>query len=209
MNCSTPHLPVYHQLPKFTQTHVHWVGDAIQPTHHLFSPFPPASSFPNIRVFSNELALHIRWPNYWTFSFSISPCYEYSGLISFRIDWFDIPAVQGTSPASPRLFSKSLLQHYSSKALILWHSAFQLSHWITVPFSRGYSQSRGWTQLSCIAGGFFTIWTTRDAQEYWNGYPIPSPADLPYLGIKLGSFALQVDSLQLSHHGSHPEHNNT
>ena len=95
------------------------------PSNHLIlcgSLLPP-SIFPSIRVFSNESALHIRWPNYWSFSSSISPSNEYSGLISFRMDWLDLPAVQGTL--------NSLLQHHSSKASILWCSAFfivQLSH---------------------------------------------------------------------------------
>ena len=93
-------------LPEFTQTQVRWVNDAIQPSHPLSSPSPPAF----MRFFSNESALHIRWPKYWSFSFSISPSNEYSGLISFRIDWFDPLAVQGTL--------KSLL-HHNSKALIL------------------------------------------------------------------------------------------
>ena len=121
--CSTPGLPVYHQLPEFTQTHVHWVSDSLQPSHSLSSPFPPASIFPRIRVFSNESVLCIRWPKYWSFSFSISPSNEYSGLISFRMDWLDLLEVQVTL--------KSLLQHHNSKASILWHSAFsilQLSH---------------------------------------------------------------------------------
>ena len=102
-------------------THVHRVGDAIQPSHPLSSLSPPAFNLPSIKVFSNESALCIRWPKYW--SFSISPPNEYSGLISFVIDWFDLLAVQGTL--------KSLLQHHSSKASILQHSAFfmvQLSH---------------------------------------------------------------------------------
>ena len=94
MDCSTPGFPVHHQLPEPTQTHVHHVGDAIQPFHPLSSPSPPVSIFPSIRVFSNESALHIRWPNYWSFSFSISP--SNLGLISFRIDWLDLLAVQGT-----------------------------------------------------------------------------------------------------------------
>ena len=110
-NHSTPGLPVYHQLPESTQTHVHRVGDAIQPSHPLLSPSPPASIFPSIRVFSNESALRIRWPKYWSFSFNISPSSEHPGLISFRMDWLDLLAVQGTH--------KSLLQHHSSKALIL------------------------------------------------------------------------------------------
>ena len=84
MNCSTPGFPVHHQLAALAQTHVHRVGDAIQPTHPLSSPSPPAFSLSSIRVFSNELVLCIRWPNYW--SFSISPSDEYSGLISFRIE---------------------------------------------------------------------------------------------------------------------------
>ena len=79
---------VHHQLPELAQTHVHWVGDAIQSSHPLSSPSPP-SIFPSIRVFSNESVFHIRWPKYWSFSFSISPSNEYSGLIFFRIDWLD------------------------------------------------------------------------------------------------------------------------
>ena len=124
MNCSTPGLPVHHQLPEFTQTHVRRVGDAIQPSHPLSSPSPSAPIPPSIRVSSNEPALRIRWPKYWSFSFTISPSNEYSGLISFRMDWLDLwLAVQGTL--------KSLLQHHSSKASILRRSAFftvQLSH---------------------------------------------------------------------------------
>ena len=86
MNRSTPGLPVHHQLLEFTQTHVHWVGDAIQPSHPLSSPSPSAFIFPSIRVFSNESALRIRWPEYWSFSFSISPSNEYSVFVSYRID---------------------------------------------------------------------------------------------------------------------------
>ena len=123
MNHSTPGLPVHHQLPEFTQIHVHRVGDAIQPSHSLSSPFPPAHNPPSIRVFSNESSLHMRWPKYQSFSFNISPSNEHPGLISFRMDWLDLLAVQGTL--------KSLLQHHSSKASILQRSAFftvQLSH---------------------------------------------------------------------------------
>ena len=123
MNRSTPGLPDHHQLPEFTQTHVHWVG---MPSSHLIlcrpllllPPIPPS-----IRVFSNESILHMRWPKYWSLSLSISPSKEHPGLISFRMDWLDLLAVQGTL--------KNLLQHHSSKALILWRSAFftvQLSH---------------------------------------------------------------------------------
>ena len=123
MDCSTPGLPVCHQLPEFTQTHVHWVSDAIQPSHPLSPLLLLSSIFPSIRVFSNKSALRIRWPNYWTFSFTISPSNEHPRLISFRMDWLDLFAAQGTL--------KSLLQHHSLKASILLRSAFfivQLSH---------------------------------------------------------------------------------
>ena len=123
MNCITPGLPVQHQCPESTQTHVNWVGDAIQQSHPLSSPLPSTLNLSTIRVFSNESALHIRWPKYWSFSFNISPSNEHPGLISFRMDCLDLLAVQGTL--------KSLLQHHTSKASILRHSAFlivQLSH---------------------------------------------------------------------------------
>ena len=123
MDCSTPGLPVPHQLPEFIQTHVHGVADAIQPSHPLSSPSPPALSLFQHQGFSNELALRIRWPKYWSFSFNISPSSEHPGLISFRMYWLDLLAVQG--------ILKSLLQSHSSKASILQCSAFfivQLSH---------------------------------------------------------------------------------
>ena len=123
MDCNTPGFPVHHQLPELTQTHVHRVIDAIQPSHPLSSLYPPAFNLSQHQGLSNESVLHIRWPKYWNFSFSISPSNEYSGLISFRMDWLDLLAFQGTL--------KSLLQHHSSKASILRHSAFfivQLSH---------------------------------------------------------------------------------
>ena len=123
MDCSTLGFPVHHQLPELPQTHVHWVNDDIQPSRTLLPPSPLALSLSSIRVFSNGSALHIRWPKYWSFSYSISHSNEYSGLISFRIDWFDFLAVQRTL--------KGLLQHRNAKASILWRSAFfrvQLSH---------------------------------------------------------------------------------
>ena len=123
MDCSMPGFPVHHQLLELAQTHVHWVGDAIQRSHPLLSPSPPALNLSRVRTFSNESVLHVRWPKYWSFSFSISPSNIYSGLIFFRIDRLDLLAVQGTL--------KGLLQHYSSKASILQGSAFfmvQLSH---------------------------------------------------------------------------------
>ena len=113
-------LPVHHQIPEFTQTHVHRVSDAIQTSHPLSSPSPPA---PNPSQHQSLSQWGMRWPKYWSFSFSISPSNEHPVLISFKMDWLDLLAVQGTL--------KSLLQHHSSKAWILWHSAFftvQLSH---------------------------------------------------------------------------------
>ena len=123
MDCSMPGLLVLHHLLELAQTPVHWVSDAIQPSCPLSSPSPPAFNLSSIRVFYNESAVCITWPKYWSFSFSISPSNEYSGLISFRMDWLDLLAVQGTL--------KSLLQHQSSKASILWCLAFfmvQLTH---------------------------------------------------------------------------------
>ena len=139
IDCGKPGFPVLHHLPELAQTRVHWTSDAIflslPPSILLLvTPFHPLSSpillllllpsiFPRIRVLSNESALCIRWPKYWSFSFSISPPSEYSRLISFRMNRFDLLAVQATH--------KSLLQDHSSKASVLWHSAFymvQLSH---------------------------------------------------------------------------------
>ena len=123
MNRSTPGPPVHHQLSEFNQTHVHRVGDAIQPSHPLSSLHLLPLILPSIRVFSNESTLHMRWPKYWSFSFSISPFNEHPGLISFRMDWLDLLAVQGTL--------MSLLQHHSLKASIFRWSTFltvQLSH---------------------------------------------------------------------------------
>ena len=122
MDCSTPRFPLHHQLLELTQTHVHQGGDAIQPPHSLLLP-SPTFNLSQHQVFSNESVLPIRRPKYWSFSFSISPSNEYSELISFRMDWLDILAIQGTL--------KSLLQHHNPKASILQCSAFfivQLSH---------------------------------------------------------------------------------
>ena len=118
MDHSTPGLPFHHQLPEFTETHIHWVSDAIQPSHPLSAPSLPTFSLSSIKVFSNESALHIRWLKYWTFSFNISPSNEDSRVISFRMDWLDLLVVQGTL--------KSLLQHHNPKASILRRSAFCL-----------------------------------------------------------------------------------
>ena len=123
MNRSTPGLPVHQQLLESTQIHVHWVGDAIQPSHPLSSPFPPAPNVSQHQGLFKWVSPSHQVAKVWSFSFNISPSNEHPGLISFRMDWLDLLAVQG--------ILKSLLQHHSSKASILWHSAFsivQLSH---------------------------------------------------------------------------------
>ena len=122
MDCSTPVFPVLRYLLNFAQTHAHWVNDASKQLIFCFPLFLLPSIFPGIRVFSSDSALQIRWPNYWSFSFSISPSNEYSGLVAFRMDWFDLLAVQGTL--------KSLLQYHNLKASILQHSAsFVANRW--------------------------------------------------------------------------------
>ena len=146
MNHSMPGLPVHHQLPEFTHTHVHRDGDAIHPSHplHPLLLLPPIR--PSIRVFSNESTLLIRWPKYWNFSFRISPSNEHPGLISFRMNWLDLLAIQRTL--------KSLLQHHSSKASILQCSAFftvQLSNpYMTIALTR-------WTFVDKVVSLLFNI----------------------------------------------------
>ena len=123
MDQSMPGFPVHHQLPEFTQTHVHWVGDIVQPSHPLSFPSPPAFNLSQHQGLFKWVSSSHQWPKYWSFSFNISPSNEYSGLISFRMDGLDLLAVQGTL--------KSLLQHHSSKELILQCQGFfivQLSH---------------------------------------------------------------------------------
>ena len=146
IDCSMPGLPVNRQLPDFTQIHVHWVSDAIQSPHPLLSLLLLPSIFAIIRVFSNESVLCIRWPKYWSFSFSISPANEYSGLISYRMDWLNLHAVQGTCKS---------LQHHSSKASILWHSAIFI-----VQFSNPYMTTgrtivlSRWTYVGKVMSAF-------------------------------------------------------
>ena len=123
MDCSTPGFPVHHQFPELTQTHVHWVGDVIQPPHPLSPRSPPAFNLSQHQGLFKWVSSSHQVAKILEFSFRISPSNEYLGLISFRMDWLDLPAVQGTV--------KSLFQHHSSKASILWRSAFftvQLSH---------------------------------------------------------------------------------
>ena len=150
MDCSMPGFPVHHQLPLLTQTHVHWVSDAIQPSYLLLSPSPSTSISLSTRVFSNESVLYIRWPKYWRFSFNISPSNEYSGLISFRIDWLDLLAVQG--------ILKGLLQHHSFKASIFWHTAFfivQLSHpYMTTEEAKALTR---WTFVGLVLSLLFNM----------------------------------------------------
>ena len=145
-----PGFPVHHQLLKLTQTHVHRASDAIQLSHLLSSPSPPAFNHSQIRVFSNEIVLHIRWPKYLSFSFSISPSNEHSGVNAFRMDWLDLLEVQGTL--------KSLLQHHSSKPSILQRSAFftvQLSHpYITT--GKAIALTR-WTFVGKVMSLFFNM----------------------------------------------------
>ena len=127
MDCSTSGFAVHHQLLELAQTHVHRVGDTTQPSHPLSSPSPSAFNLSQHQgLFQWVSVLHIRWPKYWSFSFNISPSNVYSGMISFRMDWLDLLAVQGTL--------KSLLQHYSSKASILWCSAFFIVQ-LSLPFT--------------------------------------------------------------------------
>ena len=148
MNRSTPGLPVHHQFPESTQTHVHCVSDAIQPYHPLSSLLLLPSIFPSLRVFSNESALHIRWPKYWSFSFNISPSNGHPGLISFRMDWLDLLAVQGTL--------NSILQHHSSKASILWYWALfivQLSH----PYLTTGKKSQPWLDGPLLAKWYLLL----------------------------------------------------
>ena len=181
MNHSMPGLPVHHKLPEFTQTHVHRVGDAIQPSQIccplLFLPPIPSS----IKVFSSESTLCIRWPKYWSFSFSISPFNEHPGLSSFRMDWLDILAVQGTL--------KSLLQHHTSKASIIWCSAFftiQLSHpYMTTGKTIALTR---WTFVGKVMSLFFNMLYSRISCSLEKYFKLLNAFDLLYLLILGGNF---------------------
>ena len=182
--------------------------ELVMPSNHLIlCPLLLLPSiFPSIRVFSNESVLHIRWPKYWNFRFSISPFNEYSGLIFFRIDWFDLLAVQETL--------KSLLQHHSSKASILQHSDFFMvwHPYTTTGKPLNYtdlcqqSNVRYKVKVKSLSRVrlFATLWTVAhhvpqsmgfSRQEYWSGLPFPSPENLPDPGIEPRSPALQADAL--------------
>jgi len=157
MDCNMQGFPVHHQLQKLTQTHVYRVGDVIQPSHPLCPLLFLPSIFHSIRVISSESVLRIRWPKCWSLSFSISPSNEYSGLIFFRTDWFDLPEVQGTL--------KSLLQHHSSKASIFWHSALFI-----VYLSHSYIHGKTialttWTFVSKVMSLLFNLLEPLDESE--------------------------------------------
>ena len=155
MNCSMPGFPVLHYLPEFAQTHVHWVGDAIQLSHPILL-LP--SMFPSMRVISNEPALCIRWPKYWSFSFSTSPSNEYSGSISFRIDWFDLLAVWGTR--------KSLIQHHCLKTSILWLCTEEPGGLQSIGSQRvGHS----WSDLAQMHRLLYSP-TFTSIHDYWKNY---------------------------------------
>ena len=150
MDCSTQGFPVHHQLLELAQNLVHWVRDAIQLSHPLSSPSPPVPIFPSIRVSSSESVLHITWPNYWSFSISIRPSNEYSELISLRMDWLDLLAVQRTL--------KSLLQHHSSKASILRHSAFFIVQFLPPYMTTGKTIAlTRWTFVGKVTSLLFTM----------------------------------------------------
>ena len=148
MDCSTPGFPVHHHLPELAQTHVHRVGDVIQPSHPQSSPSPPAFNLSQHQGLFQWSVLRIRWPKYWSFRLSITTSNEYSGLIFFRMDWLDLLGVQGTL--------KSLLQHHSSRASILWRSAFfivQLSY-LYMTTGKNHSFNR-WTFVGRVMSLLF------------------------------------------------------
>jgi len=194
MDCSTAGFPVHHQLLELAQTHVHQIGDAIQPSYPLSSPSP--SIFLSIRVFSNESVLHIRWPKYWSFSFSISPPNEYSGLISFRMDWLDLLA-----KAISRVFSNITAAAAAAKSPqscptlcdptdgsppgspIPGILQARTLEWVAISFSNAWKWKVKVKSLSRFQPSA-TPWTAVhraplpmgfSRQEYWSGVPLPSP----------------------------------
>ena len=202
MDCSMPGFPVYHQLPETAQTHVHQVGDAIQPSHLLLSPSPP-SIFPSIRVFSSSQIFAFRSPKYWHFTFSMSYSNEYSGLISFRMDWLDLLAVQRTL--------KSLLQHHSSKASVLQHSTFfmvQLSHPYmtigkTIAWTRQTFVSKVIALLFNMPSMFVMAFLPRSKCLWISWLQSPSAVILEYQKIK--SVTVSIVSLSICHEVMGPD----
>ena len=194
--------PVY-QLLELAQTHVHWVSDPIQPSHPLSPSSPPAFDLSQHQSLFQWVVFHIRWLKYWSFSFSISPSNEYSGLISFRMDWLDLLAVHGTL--------KRILQHHSSKASVLWRSAFftvQLSHPYMTTGKTIALTRRTFDEVKLLSHVrlFATPWTIAyqaplsmgfSRQEYWSRLLFLFPGDLPNLGIEPGSPTLQADALPI------------
>ena len=140
MDCSTPGSPVLQQLPEFAQTHIHWVPDAIQPSHPLSPPSPRVLKLSQHQGLFSESAAHIRGPKYWSFSFSTSPSSEYWRLIPVRMDWFDLLAVQRTL--------KSFLQHHNLKVSVLQHSAFFMVQLLHLCMSTGKNITLCWAPLS-------------------------------------------------------------
>ena len=169
MDCSMPGFPVNHQLLEFAQTHMYWVSDAIQPSHPLSSPSPLSifpSIFPSIRVFSNESALHIRWPKYWSFSFSISPSNEYSGLIFFRLDWLNLLAVKYKT-------LRDWCWSWNSNTLATWCE--EMTHWKR-PWCwerlkvGGEGGDRGWDGWMASPTQWTWVWVD-SGSWWWTGKP--------------------------------------
>ena len=196
MDYSMPGFPVHHQLLELAQISVHWVSDAIKPSHPLSSP-SSAFKLSSIRVFSNESVLLIRRPKYWSFSFSISPSNEYLELISFRVDWFELLEVQGTL--------KSLLQHHSSKAWVLWCSAFfmvQLSH-LYMTIGKTIALTR-WTSVSKVMSLFFNMLSRLDIaflprSKHFLISWLQSPSAVILESKKIKSINVSVVSLPICH----------
>ena len=194
MNHSTPGLPVHPQLPKFTQTHVHRVGDAIQPSDPLSSPSPPALNLSQHQGLFNESALGMRWPKYWSFSFSISPSNEHPGLISFRMDWLELLVVQGTL--------KILIHYQGSKASILWCSAFiivQLSHPYmtprkTIALTRWTFVGKATSLLFNMLSGLVITFLPRSKHLFISWLQSPSAVILEPPKIKLQFILVQYGS---------------
>ena len=168
VDCSMPGFPVHHQLQSLIKL---MSIESVMPSNHFILCRPlllPPSIFPSIRVFSNESVLRIRWAKYWSFSFSISPSNEYSVLVSFRMDWLDLLSVQGTL--------KSLLQHHSSKASILWCSSFfilQLSHpYMTTGKAIALTRQTRWCYTYAFSSSFFFYWSCRDILIFGKTYTI-------------------------------------